>query len=619
MNYKTLATSIVFCFVLLLQPWLGHAQEHTAPLRGNLISNTTVSENVARKTTALALPFFDDFSGNLGRTDPTKWVENQVYINNTLAISPKGLGVATFDALNQYGLPWDPINNNNHIASDSLTSQPIDLSGYNPGDSLYLSFFYQPQGNGYQPSNPDSFLLFMKIRYGNWLPVWRTRGAAFHPFRQALIPITDTLYFHNTFQFRFVNIAALNYADAHWHLDYVKLNSNRNANDTLLQDVGFNSNPSSFLNDYTSMPYRQFMANPTGERARVIVDSIHNMATSADRVNMVYTARELSTGTTLQTPVIRAVDVPGQSVHAKSDTNFTTTVPLTGIYNKVTYRTECYIESTATTGPKSNDTCRQDQIFDNYLAYDDGSPEQSYYLTLYPSLPGKIAVEQHLNTQDTLRGMAIYFGRQAPSAIYKTFTINIWKDIAGINGATADNLVYQSALYSPGYVDTINHFWIYTFDSGIAMGPGTFYSGIFLPAESGNDSLYFGLDVNRRGGNHTYYNVLSSWNPSGIRGALMMRPLLGQHVTPSQLPIVTNTKEKQVFIYPNPAQNTLNIQSKLEHGTLTLCNIYGQRIITTELVENKTLDISHLPSGVYMAIISENNNFISSERIIISH
>jgi hypothetical protein len=49
---------------------------------------------------------------------------------------------------------------------------PINLSADSVGDSVYLSFFYQPQGNGFYPSNGDSLMLFFKNKFGDFVKVW---------------------------------------------------------------------------------------------------------------------------------------------------------------------------------------------------------------------------------------------------------------------------------------------------------------------------------------------------------------------------------------------------------------------------------------------------------------
>ncbi len=602
--------------IIFNQAFPVYGQEHAGSLGANsILHGQHPLVNVAKKTTTVTLPFFEDFTGYGLYPDNAKWVENQVYINNTMCVSPISRGVATFDALNELGHPWDPTSNNNFRYADSLTSRPFDLTGYTPGDSIYLSFFYQPQGLGFYPLIPDSFVLFMRIRYGDWLPVWKTAGTALQPFKQVMIPITDTLYFYDAFQFRFANIAALNYSDAIWNLDYIRFDAHRNMNDTLVNDIAYSGNPTPLLNDYTSMPYRQFIANTAVERAITYRDSIHNNYDSPQPITYGFTAKDQTSGTVLQSVVTNTATLNAGSIQQLTNNAYTTTVTA-GIYDKVVFENKHYIQSSTATGPLNNDTIIKEQVFDNYLAYDDGSAEQSYYLSLFPSLPGKIEIEHHLNIPDTLRGMAIYFGKTAPSQSYKAFSIEVYSELAGINGAVADHLLYAQDPCYPGYADTINNFWIYKFDTPIPLPAGTFYTGVMMPAESSSDSLYFGFDLNRIGNNHVYYNVLSTWNPSLLHGAVMMRPLLGQEIKPSLISNVS-TNEEPWGIFPNPADNTISISFNHSGNTeYNISNIQGQSIKTGTIIKDNIIDISSLSSGLYFMNISNNGILNTPKKFI---
>ena len=592
---------------LLLLGYSVVAQEHKGPLYCNAsLLHAGESTRAAMKKTTLSLPFFEDFTSYDLYPDNTKWVEKQVYINNTMCLNPISRGVATFDALNELGLPWNTRSNTAFGPADTLTSRPIDLSTFTPGDSLYLSFYYQPQGNGFYPLDADSLFLFMRDLAGNYFKVWRMPGSRVKPFTQVMIPITDSHFFHNTFQFRFINIAALNYSDAIWNLDYIKLDAHRTIGDTILGDAAFSADPTFLLNDYTSMPYRQFMASPASERTARLRSFLSNNA-AAQTVTHHMSASELATGIPLQTLTTGTAVLPAFGPQYQIYNTYTNTVTASSPTAKVVFRDQYYIESTTTTGTTNNDTIIKDQVFDNYLAYDDGTAEQSYYLTLLPTLPGKLQIEYHLNTPDTLRGMAIYFGRQVPSAAYKYFDIQIFSSLSGVMGATSDNLIYQQFSCNPGYPDTINHFWIYKFDNPVALSAGTFYAGIFLPAESGADSIYFGLDMNRIGPNHAYFNVLSSWTASSVRGAIMMRPLLGQQITSSEIKEVERATVKQWQVTPNPASDeiTLNFPGD-EVADFKVTDLSGKTVKSGRAMSGGKIDIRDLPQGMYFVHLLEN-------------
>lgn len=604
--------SITSLLIILSCIILYHGKTSAQEYAGHLNCNPTLFNKAKpvlplKKTTAadpLSLPFFEDFTGYGLFPDSSKWTDYHVYINNTMCNKPVSRGVATFDALDWRGIPYDSFSNVNFRYADTLTSQPINLSlnVVTPGDSLYLSFFYQPQGTGFYPLPQDSLMLFLKTRFGGFVKVWSVMGTTLKPFQQVMIPIADSLYFDSFFQFRFINIAGLYWADAIWNIDYVRLHAGRSAGDTILNDIGFSSNPTFLLNDYTSMPYRQFFAFPVAERASQYVCSLRNNYGFAQGVNFGYTATAMNTGTLLKPLTWNAATAPALNTQQLLSASYSSIVPLIslGNYARVVFQNKYFIESISTADPPENDTVVKDNVFDNYLAYDDGTAEKSYYLNLYPTLPGRIAIEHHLNRPDTMRGMAIYFGRQVPFAFNKTFNINVYSSLSGVNGASSDVVLYTQEACYPGYVDTINHFWYYKFDVPIALPAGTFFAGTFQPAESGSDSLYFGLDVNRIGSNHAYYNVLSGWVPSLISGAIMMRPLLGQEITGTGIKDIVPIAN-ECSVTPNPATDELRFAFSGDYELqYAILDLQGRKALTGNIRSGMKADISKLTPGMYL-------------------
>lgn len=606
-----------FIIVNVLSQDVAMGQEHEGGLLFNPrlfsqpLSKKPVKKATSLATTPLELPFFEDFTGYGIYPDSSKWQDNQVYINNTMGFNPISRGVATFDVLDSRGIPYDSFNNYNIRYCDSLTSQPIDLSlnTVGPGDSVYFSFFYQPQGNSYYPLIPDSLILYFRTKFGGFEKVWSAQGSNLQPFKQILIPITDSVYFDSFFQFRFVNIGAMNSSDAVWNVDYIRLNRGRNQYDTILNDVGFASDPSFLLNDYTSMPYRQFDANKGIERAGQYIVNVRNNYAASQSVVAGYKAIGVNTNDILQdVSWLSPLSIPPLSTQPVVYGSYNTTIDIlfVGTYDRVVFRNTYFIQSLGPGDPPDNDTVVKDMVFDNYLAYDDGTAEKSYYLNLYPTLPGKIGIEYHLNKPDTMKGMAIYFGRQVPFATNKLFSIKVYSALQGVLGAAADVELYSEDACFPGYVDSINQFWIYKFARPVPLPAGLFYAGTFQPAESGSDSLYFGLDVNRVGSNHTYFNVSSGWTPSLISGAIMMRPLLGQDIVASAIDDV-EVKKRELVLSPNPADDLV----KVDFGTdvkmqYTITDLRGRKVMQGEIYSGKTINIAALQPGMYFVNVAAN-------------
>jgi len=617
---------IFFCSGSLL------AQEQLGSLRYNpVLHNHKNIHRLERRTSggSLSLPFFDDFTGYSPLPDPNLWADSEAYINNTMGVGMISRGVASLDGLNKFGLPYDTVNNTDFVYADSLTSLPINLSytAVTPGDSVYLSFFYEAGGNGFYPYElGDSLMLFLRNRFGVFVKVWSVPGinpdsAAPAPvFTQVMIPITDSLFFTDSFQFRFVNIAAMEWADAVWNLDYIRLGSNRSDSDTIINDVAMTTNPTFLLNDYTSMPYSHFMANISGEIAHFVTDSLRNDSSFAQNPNYTFAVYD-TTGSgapiTLLAPVSNFVNIAGYQTIQLPDSLAITyssfaSYPASTV---VSMETISYIVSTPYTGPRTNDTIAKRQVFDNYLAYDDGSAEKAWYLMMDISgaIPGELEIEFHLNHPDTLRGLAIYFARQVPLPEYKVFSIMIYNSLIGVNGYYTDNLLREQDYCVPEYIDTINHFWIYKLDTPLVLPSGTFYAGTMQPAYSNSDSLYFGFDVNRIGGNHAYFRTSGGgepWTPSLFNGAIMLRPLLGHDITSSSVPEITAVPPRSSFaINPNPAHDRVNLnyltQDYVQAVTYTIYNEAGAALLTGSAVSGRDIDISNLIQGVYFVAITD--------------
>lgn len=112
------------------------------------------------------LPFIDDFAHSSLYPDSTKWTDCNVLINDGFPFCPPNRNGATLDVLDAQGKVYSYAISNPFIA-EYLTSVRIRLDSVfeptpralTPADSLYFSFYYQPQGNGMAPEAHDSLVL----------------------------------------------------------------------------------------------------------------------------------------------------------------------------------------------------------------------------------------------------------------------------------------------------------------------------------------------------------------------------------------------------------------------------------------------------------------------------
>ena len=155
MNFRNKLVILFICFI----PFIGISQEVLTGVTQNATIVKAAKKGIpVRAASAVKLPFLEDFSNYTGYPGSDKWLDRQGYVNRGFAIYPPSIGVVTLDALNEYGQIYAHATRN-PFPADTLTSNLIRLdSNFNQhrpmqvGDSLYLSFYYQPAGSSQNPS-----------------------------------------------------------------------------------------------------------------------------------------------------------------------------------------------------------------------------------------------------------------------------------------------------------------------------------------------------------------------------------------------------------------------------------------------------------------------------------
>ena len=161
MNLKTIFKTLALMMALGLIANPVFAQEILTPF--GTMQKAPVRKGVAE---ARFLPFFDDFSHSDIYPDSTKWTDNNVLVNDGFPLCPPNRKSATFDVLDANGKVYSYAISNAFVA-EYLTSVRIRLDSImeptpralTPADSVYFSFYYQPQGNGNPPEAQDSLVL----------------------------------------------------------------------------------------------------------------------------------------------------------------------------------------------------------------------------------------------------------------------------------------------------------------------------------------------------------------------------------------------------------------------------------------------------------------------------
>jgi len=585
------------------------------------------------------LPFIDDFSYQSIYPVDTLWLDNYAFINSDYPVDPPTIGVATLDAINDIGGIYSNAGAFPFIA-DFLTSQPIRLDSsfalaptkLTPADSIYFSFYFQPQGIGNHPNDEDSLVVeFYSPIYNAWRWIWSSTGSKLSDFydtnntyfKSVMIPIIDTNFFTNEFQFRFKNYASLannnipSWASNvdHWNIDFVYLDLNRNKDSIAINDVAITKKITSLLKNYESMPWRQFIADSVNEMKDTVKTLYRNLSKIEKNVAHIFKITDLSQTTPPYTPLITANgNMPGLS-----DSTFVKILNYVFDAN-VPANSNPAFEVLSIIDPQNsviynNDTIRFYQKFYNYYAYDDGVPESGYGLS-----PGgaRLAYSFTLNIPDTLRSIQMFFNQVLNSTqIY--FYLTVWDD----NNGEPGNVIYEKGGVSPEYPSGLNMFHTYVLDNPVPVN-GTFYIGW---RQTSNDNLNLGFDRNINKQSKIWYNVDGTWNNSMFEGALMMRPILGSeqypHVGEKEL-----LKEKfECKIFPNPVNDgVLFIEISDKYNDLCndndfeikIYNITGKEILVSDY--QQSINVSSLTDGIYfIRIMNEKTSESFIDKLVIIH
>jgi hypothetical protein len=645
MSFSKLAIKLVI-IMLFLNSSMCYGQEQLHSLSRNFNLKQIVTKKTAQSKTAsvvvpLNLPFFDDFSYSYKSSYPdvNYWLDSNVYINSGFAIAPISLGVATFDGLNKVGYPYNIGAAVSFSGSaDTLTSRPINLQFvtttsnsvttshvYSPADSIYLSFYYQAEGNGEAPEALDSLCLdFFKPNQKLWQNVWGIKG--YNPsaidtnFYRVRIAIADTAYCDSLFQFRFRNKATTSGSLDHWNLDYVQIKDNYFYEDSIESDVAFAYKPTSFLKNYSVIPYRQYdRAVEMAPGFRNFVRNNFNAATASlyqyivkDEFNALIPSDAYAT---ITNPGILPFNTNGYFNSGVAASPVFTLQPFPQTLTDSTFFTITHIISqTAGDNKNHNDTLVHVQKFSNYYAYDDGTAEQGYYLNTYGA---KTALRFTLNVIDTLKAVRIYFDPIIEGNLIKSssFRLMVWAN----NGGSPGSLIYKDSLMYPQYVSINNNVMpSYKLTSCLPLQVGTYFIGI---QQTTNQPLNIGFDKNTNHKNALYYDVSGNWAQSAIPGSLMINPIMGCTDPAPLVGIKEYDRSPDLKVFPNPAQNNITISfigNQVESKEVSIISALGQVVFSEQINSNHIIDTSALPQGIYFVSVTNNSYNTKPIKLIIS-
>lgn len=608
--------------------------------------------NSAARTQELiprALPFWDDFSttpvdrpNNLLSNYPldTLWVDSKsVWISSGLGLNPPSMNVATFNGLDADLLPYsDQILSNGF--RDTLTSQAIKLGEVTAveRDGVYLSFFYQWSGDGEAPDANDYLRLEFKNDQEIWESVMTIRTVPSFTsdvFYDTLVKVEGDKFFHDGFQFRFVNYGRQSGPYDTWHVDYVYLNKNRSPSDRYLPDRTISSTLSSLFSNYRAIPYHHFLLDATAiENPQFNVFNVKNDTSTLsystegifinykdsiptthiepelgnagpspiDGLTGIIYQRERKTVTMEHTPEFNNVnqfnpesdyvDVSLKITLFTGDTFNAETGEYSNDYNPSIYKPLDF---------RSNDTIRSDYFLRNYYAYDDGFGEYTVALTAFGNRAAYL-FEMLTEGPDTLVAFDIYLPDYGVSSNL-VVEFAIYSDDNGVPG---------SVLYTvPSY--TIKKNGLNNFQR-IPLVPflvdKKFYIGWKAPV---GGILKIGLDTNNDSGEKLFVNTSGFWyQNTDIKGSVMIRPVFGGG------DVIVGIPEEQVQnqVYPNPNQGEFFIPNTFD--LLQVSSITGQPVSfkTQDQGENQKILLPNASPGLYILRIQLGNKMFSSKIMV---
>lgn len=589
---------------------------------GIKLDSTLVTPDV---TLEVATIYFANLPDNI------YWLDNYAWWNTTNPINPLSIGVATLDGLNEFGLPYNKTVTNAYGEADYLTSKPIDLTLLGPSDNVYLSFFFEAGGLGDLPNPEDSLVIEIMGLDGEWIRKWSTEGRTTNGFEQAYIRIMDNtfdslLYSNNSFQFRFKNYASLSGNNDQWHIDYVRLDKDRDPNtlDSVIRDVSMLYDFPNYLTTYSMLPWRQMEAG-----ADEFIDTIKIAVRDNGQVEGLQAGNfplNINIDNSVSADIIYNESgsnfnvVLGQEIKDHLVLPFTNFILPSLTTDSVLFNAEMYLAPINRNAKLENDTITNSILFHNVMAYDDGSAERAYGVNGGGTEVKRFAYEYNVSVQDTLAAVQIHFSNIDVNVDDLVFSIYVWDslDLGGPELYDTVNIIGTIELQKPDYINEKNGFATFVFDTPVIV-KDKFYIGW---GQTDNRNLQIGYDLNStKGRDKMFIFAGNTWAPSAIQlaGSPMMRAVLdGDYPIPNPGTSIENvSKVEFIKVYPNPTSSVLNIDlpESLTNYELMVFDYTGKQVY---FGNESQIDVAQYSKGMYLlTVVDKNNNNRYSSRFIV--
>lgn len=596
-------------------------------------------------TDTLALPFFDDFARLQPAPRTDRWEQGGgVRTNLRYALNTKSIGTATFDAAAANGSLY-PNLSTSPLPADTLTSLPINLER-KIADSLYLSFFVQPQGLGYTPSERDSLVVELLDSTQQWhravaityqaanqtltqhfhikpRTIERTRPNITQQFHPVMLPIDDSLFLYKGFRFRLINYASIDKQQTiasrqgncdHWSVDLIRLDAHRHQHDTTLNDIAFCAPIEPMLNGYTSVPWHAFgkASKDLVPRPMQFTTQYANLGDSVWNVTRYYKIIDLSGQAPTQSFSGGSANSEPFTIDTftrnfEYDHNFTSAWADSGKFRFVAYLSTNNNPKTAHL--RHNDTLYTDLLLHNYYAYDDGSAETGWGFIGEGTNRAQAAMRFTSLVDDTLKGIMIYFNHTLDDANATSFKLTLWNERNNQPG----DIIAQRAGVRTAYADSLNRFICYQMPATFIAKGSNFYIGWQQVYEV---FMHVGVDLNTNHSSKLLYNKGNGWTPVSWDGTLMIRPIMGS--TAAHFTAAPTRQRTSINLYPNPANSIVNIGIPDDTAAKSVAIYHSCGTLSLQQTYAPQIDVAHLPNGLYIVRVALTNGQMATGKLIIS-
>ncbi len=580
---------------MLLLTLIAKSQLSVVPFEHNKLHAQPAAKMTASvHEDTINLPFFDNFSESHIYPDSSKWLSSSgTFISNRFCENPPSPNCATFDGLTIEGTPYffPEFNGVNTVQqegiTDVLTSQHIDLSGFSESDQLALSFFWQKGGIEDEmrpnPSTGDSLSLFFLAKDTLWRKAWPISPEEFdtitnapngQQFNYQFVEITDSIFFHEGFQFKFETFGRQSGYYDMWQIDNVELNNNRDT-EAWTNDMSSNKIPTSLFKEFSAIPIDHFLEDPES----FLSDTIYSQL-----INAQYNRQDFANDGPTQI-VAKTANGEQQIIQGTTDFNTTNLIePMElfetywsldksaiaqGIVNALASNPDYMVLETTISVNGSDNITNTDSIsvvntLENYLSYDDGTPELGISMKGY----GELALEYNIIKDADLIGIDFLFPKFDFDLSVERINIHVWSEIYGPDNQEGSvsliedgnkaslKIEYPDTLFATANNDLYDFTTIY-FEEPISIPAGKFYVGYDQNTET---NLPIGLD---KSSDHLqkmwFRNSASSFFSQDFEfdawGNIMIRPRFGDKV----LSIFDKSDKQESLVYPNPSSGTIYI------------------------------------------------------------